>query len=162
MAMNLVFFNKKGHRKDLSLREGVTLLGRRPDCDLRIPLGFVSRKHCRIIHREEKTMVQDLGSANGTYVNSQRIMEAVIKAGDQISVGPVIFTVQVDGVPEKIEQPPDHPLSATGTAVAESGHAETSNMSGKGMSKTEKPVDLSFLPEDKPLADVDESNDKQV
>ena len=87
MAVNLIFFSKNGRRKDIALDDGVTIIGRRPDCDIRIPLLYVSRKHCRFIRKDDQTVVQDLGSANGTFLNSERIMEAEVSAGDKVGVG---------------------------------------------------------------------------
>ncbi len=113
MAVNLVFFSKSGRRKDIELGDGVTIVGRRPDCDIRIPLLYVSRKHCRFIRKEDQTVVQDLGSANGTFLNSERIMEAVVGPGDKVAVGSVTFTVQINGQPTEIGQ------SAATPAVSE-------------------------------------------
>ena len=111
MAVNLVFFSKNGRRKDIELGDGVTILGRRPDCDIRIPLLYVSRKHCRFIRKEDQTVVQDLGSANGTFLNSERIMEAVVAPGDKVGVGSVTFTVQIDGQPADLGQPAPSPVA---------------------------------------------------
>ena len=47
-------------------------------------------------------MLKDLGSSNGTYHNSIRVQEAELTAGDEVSVGPVVFTVVVDGRPAEI------------------------------------------------------------
>ena len=104
MAVNLIIFSKSGRRKDITLDDGVTIVGRRPDCDIRIPLLYVSRKHCRFIRKEDQTVVQDLGSANGTFLNSERIMEAVVSPGDKVGVGSVTFTIQIDGEPSEIGQ----------------------------------------------------------
>ena len=106
MEANLVLFRGDGQLKAIPLKKGVNILGRRTDCDVRIPEGIVSRKHCRIVKSEDSLTVQDLGSANGTFVNSERIMEATIQAGDRLTVGSIIFTVQIDGKPEKIQPPP--------------------------------------------------------
>ena len=160
MAVNLVFFTKKGLRKDVPLSNGVTVLGRRPDCDVRIPVGYVSRKHCRIINRQDKTLVQDLGSANGTFINSQRIMEAVINAGDRLSVGPMVFTVQIDGKPAEIVRPGGQDLGPTG------GQARAGSSQGKTFKMTEdrvnakKAVDFDdSFPESEPLADIEKPSE---
>ena len=99
MQANLVFFKKNGNRKDIPLRKGTTIVGRRPDCDIRVPTPFVSRKHARIVCDETKALIQDLGSANGTFINNQQIIEAAVNPGDTISIGSMIFTVQIDGEP---------------------------------------------------------------
>ena len=49
MQVVLVMFRADGERRSFSLPRTVTVIGRREDCDLRIPLGDVSRKHCRFI-----------------------------------------------------------------------------------------------------------------
>jgi len=127
MAVNLVFFSKHGDTKKIPIKEGITILGRRPDCDVRIPVLYVSRKHCRIVRRQDKTLVQDLGSANGTFLNRERVMEAPLSAGDRIAVGPVTFTVEIDGQPGTIERPAS--LGAASAAElperGESGISET-------------------------------------
>ena len=51
----------------------------------------------------EKLGVKDLGSSNGTYVNNGRVQEADMEAGDTLTVGPVIFTVVIDGKPEEVK-----------------------------------------------------------
>lgn len=114
MSLTLVTFKKSGARKNIRLQPGETLIGRRPECNLRIPRIEVSRNHCRITDNGNQTTIQDLGSSNGTYVNSERIMEAVIQAGDVIAIGHTIFTVQINGKPENITPPdPSEVLAAT-------------------------------------------------
>jgi len=102
MGVTLVALKKSGKRKAIDLETAVTVIGRRPECDVRIPLMQVSRKHCRILQQDNRTIVQDLGSVNGTYINNERVMEAVLRAGDRLSVGTFDFTVQIDGVPEHV------------------------------------------------------------
>ena len=50
-----------------------TVLGRATDCSIEVPDPGVSRHHVRIQVTESGTLVEDLGSGNGTFVNSQRI-----------------------------------------------------------------------------------------
>ena len=47
--------------------------------------------------------VRDLGSANGTYVNNKRVSEQELEAGDHLVIGPVVFTVIVDGKPSDLK-----------------------------------------------------------
>jgi len=106
MQVNLVMFKRDGTRKDFQVTSAATVLGRGEDCGLRVPLLNVSRHHCEIILGEDELRVRDLGSSNGTYVNNRRINEGVLKAGDRLVLGPVIFTVQIDGAPEQIAPVP--------------------------------------------------------
>jgi len=63
------------------------LLGRDSDCDIVIPMRQVSRQHARIFKREDGTVVEDLNSKNGTYVNGHHIEEVVrLEEGDEIQV----------------------------------------------------------------------------
>ncbi|HZZ44051.1 MAG TPA: FHA domain-containing protein [Tepidisphaeraceae bacterium] len=99
MQVVMVMFPATGQRRNFNVTREMTIIGRREDCDLRIPLGDISRKHCRMIREADSLRIEDLGSSNGTYVNGQRIQEAILQPGDTIRVGPVLFVLQVDGVP---------------------------------------------------------------
>jgi predicted component of type VI protein secretion system len=107
MQVVLVMFRSDGERRSFSVVRNMTVIGRREDCDLRIPVGDVSRKHCRLVRTDDGIRIEDLGSSNGTFVNGQRIQESELNAGDQVGVGPVQFIVQINGVPEddQITQP---------------------------------------------------------
>ena len=63
------------------------LLGRDPDCDIVIPMRQVSRHHARIFRGENGTMVEDLDSKNGTYINGHHVEEVIrLEEGDEIQV----------------------------------------------------------------------------
>jgi pSer/pThr/pTyr-binding forkhead associated (FHA) protein len=106
MQVVLVMFRADGERRSFSIVREMTVVGRREDCDLRIPLGDVSRKHCRFIKEEEAFRVEDLGSSNGTFHNGQKVQEATLGAGDTVQIGPVTFLVQIDGKPADEELQP--------------------------------------------------------
>ena len=134
MAAILIYHGKSGRRKEITLKTGISIIGRRPECDVRIPQLSISRNHCRIVHRQNKTIVQDLGSTNGTYVNTERISEAVaIDPGDVLSVGPVRFVVQIDGKPQDIAPPPPRVTKDADVVPADS--SADKHMSG--ISKTQ-------------------------
>lgn len=106
MQAVLVMFRADGQRRSFSLHKDLTVIGRREDCDLRIPLGEISRKHCRFIKDGEALRIEDLGSSNGTYHNGQRVQEADVAAGDTVQVGSIVFVVQIDNVPADDELSP--------------------------------------------------------
>src|SRR5436190_153446 len=82
-----------------------------------IPHGDVSRKHCRIIKDDNGIRLEDLGSSNGTYHNGTRVgKDTVLQPGDSIQVGPVVFVLQVDGVPADEDL---HPITAESAAGGE-------------------------------------------
>ena len=102
MEASLVMFKADGTRRDFPLRPGSLVVGRMYSCELRIPLSSVSRQHCEITVEGDDIKLRDLGSSNGTYHNSIRVQEAELSAGDEVVVGPVVFTLVVDGVPSEI------------------------------------------------------------
>jgi predicted component of type VI protein secretion system len=115
MEVVLTMFASDGHRRRYPINRDMTVIGRREDCDLRIPLSDVSRKHCRLVKEADTVRVEDLGSSNGTFRNGERVQEANLEAGDTIKVGPVNFVIQIDGAPADddlkvyAEAPPTEP-----------------------------------------------------
>lgn len=104
MDVRLVMFREDGSKRIFPLSPGVTTIGRKEDCSIRIPLATVSRRHAEISIDEGGISLKDLGAANGTYLNHERVDEDDLEPGDQIMIGPVVFTVQVDG------RPPDNEI----------------------------------------------------
>jgi pSer/pThr/pTyr-binding forkhead associated (FHA) protein len=101
MDINLLLLKKDGSFKSIPMPSSVTVMGRRKDCDLRIPLDSVSRRHCRLFMEKNALKIRDLNSRNGTIINGQTIEETLLKPGDKLTVGPVTFVMQVNGKPEK-------------------------------------------------------------
>lgn len=104
MDVTLIMFKEDGQRKEFALDPGQTVIGRKEDCDLRIPLPEISRKHTLVIVTTDAVTIRDLGSANGTYVNNKRVTEQELGAGDHIVIGPMVFTIQINGEPSDIRQ----------------------------------------------------------
>jgi pSer/pThr/pTyr-binding forkhead associated (FHA) protein len=114
MNTNLVLFKKSGEAKTFELPSSVTVVGRRQDCDLCVPLMVVSRRHCELNQDQGQLRLRDLGSRNGTFVNGRRVEETQLKPGDEIQIGPVKFGVQINGEPAELKisdsaimQPPE-------------------------------------------------------
>lgn len=106
MVVQLVMFRGDGDNRPFTLRKEITIIGRREDCDLRIAVGDVSRKHCRVIQTDDSIEIEDLGSSNGTFVNGNKVQRSALAAGDTIQIGPVVFVIQVDGEPSLTEAKP--------------------------------------------------------
>jgi len=133
MRLVMVMFRVDGQRRSFSVTRDITVIGRREDCDLRIPLGDVSRKHCRMIIDGDNIRVEDLGSSNGTYRNGERIQQTELQAGDTLQVGPVVFVVQVDGTPADDDLQP----VTVQTAAASSSSRDRSAASASGDALTQ-------------------------
>jgi pSer/pThr/pTyr-binding forkhead associated (FHA) protein len=107
MNANLVLLKKNGTQKTFPLPSSVTVVGRRHDCDLCIPLPSVSRRHCQLSLSDGELSLRDLESRWGTFLNGNRLEnEATLKAGDYVKIGPLTFVIQIDGKPEQITPPP--------------------------------------------------------
>jgi FHA domain len=65
------------------------VLGRSPDCDVTLDDGQVSRRHARVWPAPDgSAVVEDLGSANGTFINRNQVLEhARLDPGDELQLG---------------------------------------------------------------------------
>jgi pSer/pThr/pTyr-binding forkhead associated (FHA) protein len=112
MHANLVLFTIGGTQRIFPLSSEITIIGRRHDCDLRIPLKLISRRHCQLSKNNDDLKIRDLDSRCGTFLNNQKVKEGVVHAGDYIRIGPLTFQLQINGKPEKVF-PPAAPKAAT-------------------------------------------------
>ncbi len=72
---------------------GATVVGRAPDCQLRLDDTSLSRKHAKLIPTNEGVVLEDLGSTNGSFHNGKRTQHAVAQPGDEIGFDTVRFTL---------------------------------------------------------------------
>ena len=47
----------------------------------------MSRKHAEFVREDDRFVVRDVGSLNGTYVNRSRIDAAALSTGDEVQIG---------------------------------------------------------------------------
>lgn len=72
------------------LMRPVTVIGRASNCDISLPDPYISSEHLRIEKQKDRLFLVDLGSANGSYVNNEKLGDRrELKDGDRISVGGV-------------------------------------------------------------------------
>ncbi len=85
---NLIVLADSGPLKGLQwLVNSELIIGREERCDIVIPDRQVSRQHARIYPSNEDVFLEDLGSKNGTYLNSQRIVNPQqLHEGDEIRI----------------------------------------------------------------------------
>jgi hypothetical protein len=69
------------------LRDGRMTLGKSPDNDICISSDYVSPHHAQVDSSERDTVLIDLDTTNGTYVNGRRIRRHALRDGDEIEVG---------------------------------------------------------------------------
>jgi chromosome segregation ATPase len=73
-----------------------TTIGRTPDNDVHIDAEFISRHHAVALRAGAKTVIEDLNSTNGTYVNGQRVNRRTLKDGDLVTLGKTEFRFSVN------------------------------------------------------------------
>lgn len=72
-----------------------------PDLDLTPDGGLeggVSRRHCKIHQRSPTYLVEDVGSANGTFLNGKRLtpyLPHVLKDGDELQLGHIKLEITI-------------------------------------------------------------------
>lgn len=142
MDYQLVVLKGRSDAKALKLSNGITVLGRQQDCQLRIVSSDVSRKHCQLFEQAGKLVVVDLGSSNGTFVNGKKISgQQALNPGDILSLGKVKFRVEKGGTKpadtavaeaalldddsgDEVEFEIDFDEDESSTAIADEGTAE--------------------------------------
>jgi pSer/pThr/pTyr-binding forkhead associated (FHA) protein len=71
---------------------GTLNVGRSSDNDICIPIDEISRQHARLQASPAGIVVEDLGSANGTFINDQRVhATTLLKPGDEVRFDTVRF-----------------------------------------------------------------------
>ncbi|HXH76043.1 MAG TPA: GGDEF domain-containing protein [Bacteriovoracaceae bacterium] len=97
-----------------NLNPGETVVGRNPDCTIPLDFSGISRRHFTITVNEEEALVTDLGSANGTYLNNQKLDKPVnLKRADVIKIGAVAMKYLPKGDPERLTYDKLHEEAST-------------------------------------------------
>jgi two-component system cell cycle response regulator len=69
------------------LSQSPTVIGRGQTAHIRMMDEGISREHCDIRHEDERMVLRDLGSTNGTFCQGVRVDRHVLEDGDKILVG---------------------------------------------------------------------------
>lgn len=72
--------------QELSLELPQLLIGRTEENDLAISSSYVSRHHILLVRHGGSTILIDLDSTNGTFVNSRRVYNHVLANDDEITI----------------------------------------------------------------------------
>lgn len=84
---------RKGRAYDLNEEQTV---GRAAGCQITLDDTYVSQLHARVFNKDGTWFVEDLGSTNGTYLNTKRVSTPLaIKRGDQIKIGAVVMEAEL-------------------------------------------------------------------
>jgi len=143
--MRLVLKQKDGETKEFQFAQGPIQIGRAADSQVFLPDRTVSKKHALIACDGDGTWhVQDLGSANKTFVNGEAVKATEIKTGDAIQI--TDFTIEVnlgDAQPPEAAQFEDTlnleaglatPTHETVVRKPDAGHAPAMRLPAKRLS----------------------------
>jgi serine/threonine protein kinase len=83
--------------EQLRISGKVTIVGRSSECGIVLRAADVSKKHCRILIGRSHAAIEDLESANGTYVNGKAIQRSRIKDGDRLRIAEHEFEIRLQG-----------------------------------------------------------------
>jgi pSer/pThr/pTyr-binding forkhead associated (FHA) protein len=72
----------------------IRTIGRTARADFIVDAPLISRLHCRLTADQSgRLVVEDLGSTNGTIVNTERVDRRLLRTGDRLTIGRVEFRV---------------------------------------------------------------------
>jgi pSer/pThr/pTyr-binding forkhead associated (FHA) protein len=106
MTAQLVPINA-GTAPPIAIGRPVLLIGRHPECDVRIDSPQVSRRHCCVAIAYDRVLIRDLGSRHGVRVNGQLVDEARLSPGDEVAIGIFLYRF------ESLEPAPAPPARST-------------------------------------------------
>ncbi len=91
--------------------QGTVVIGRSADADIVLDDQQVSRKHARVTAKNGSAVVEDLQSANGTYINQAELhAPAQLDPGDELLIGVTLLQLrtrqEIAIVPSAVRQVP--------------------------------------------------------
>ncbi|MCB0346410.1 MAG: Flp pilus assembly complex ATPase component TadA [Bdellovibrionales bacterium] len=153
--LEVVVFQSDGNTKRVSSGKSSLMIGKASGNDICIEAEGVSRYHARLSVEDGAVVVEDLGSTNGTYVNSEQVQKAKVSPSDKIAVGNTLVTVElvVEEEEEEEEAPtPEQPEEEdtstmahqvdTAAEEAPEAHAEIHQAAAESLSASSKSDDF--------------------
>jgi serine phosphatase RsbU (regulator of sigma subunit)/pSer/pThr/pTyr-binding forkhead associated (FHA) protein len=107
-------FPSQGEDFEIPLENESTVIGRVSDSDLVVKDRFLSRQHARLHREGNQFWIEDLSSANGTWVNDRRVENRTeVRPGDEIRLSTSYITLLSDGL--ETPTPPHDPITEHNT-----------------------------------------------
>jgi FOG: FHA domain len=75
------------------LKNGRNIIGRAPTCDIKLVSPGVSKEHSEIVLTNDRIVVTDLKSSNGTFVNGVKVQSGMMRLGDKLGIHDIIVDV---------------------------------------------------------------------
>lgn len=85
---------KGGETRRLEFDQPEVSIGRVQGNDVILPKGNVSKRHSKLVLKEDKCVIVDLKSTNGTFVNGRKISSPVVLKGtDKVYIGDFVLAI---------------------------------------------------------------------
>jgi pSer/pThr/pTyr-binding forkhead associated (FHA) protein len=137
-----------------SMGKGELTIGRNPGNDILIENVGVSRRHAIIKWTGDHAVVEDLGSANGTFVNGQKITSRPVQDGDEILVlkHRLVYRIPKEAAAPKLEMVGDIGQRTMYIDPGAVAHAVTGKPAGRPEAAGPKLRPCLILPDRKKMA----------
>ena len=119
MKVVLELQDQRSNIKRVTVRHDI-VIGRATECNLRVSSPQVSRRHCFLRISSSGVSITDLESANGTWLNGEKIVAGKryrIEDGTDLNVGPVRFVARVSNEVPTVSLHGDEPAQAIKATV---------------------------------------------
>jgi pSer/pThr/pTyr-binding forkhead associated (FHA) protein len=97
---------------------GQVTIGRQADCDISVPSEELSRRHAQVRPTPDGLLVEDLGSANGTFINGKRVQTGLMRPGEELRLDTIRFMLVAPGMEMPATQRSAAPAAAGGSNKA--------------------------------------------
>lgn len=96
----------EGQPQPVRVGAKIFIVGRKDVADLSLPGEQVSKAHAVLYERDQARVLRDLDSRHGTFVNGERVKEAILQDGDVVRIGGSImhFGLWDDVEPEQEDE----------------------------------------------------------
>ncbi len=128
MQVKLKVMSGSHEGKEIGISTDKFLIGRSESCQLRPKSESVSRKHCIIVLRDNRVLIQDLKSRNGTFVNDKRLPSdkaRVLRAGDELRIGKLGFEIVIEHGLQGAKKPHVTDVSDAAARTVEAGSSDS-------------------------------------
>ena len=98
---------------------GPTVIGRAPECSIRLDEAGISRMHARLLPTDAGVQLEDLGSTNGSFINGKRVLAGEARIGDEIAFDTIRFRLAASGSTEPLIS--DGPTARTHAGASRRG-----------------------------------------
>jgi serine phosphatase RsbU (regulator of sigma subunit) len=99
---------QEGQAIPYELRDFPVRMGRHPDCAIQLDSNMVSRFHAQLVKQDNRILLEDLGSGNGSFVNGKQLDPSSpqpLKNDDRIKLGPLKLRFEDDAGQDESENP---------------------------------------------------------